>query len=256
MIKADVQSDGKTPKKTKSKTDKTLNLERVKNMLLNIDGNAKTVKGQKQGYMTGILYLKPSKKVCPFASKHCLKSCLNTAGRGIMKNVQAGRKRKTDLYFKSPQLFLHELVKDISTLKRRARKAGLIPVVRLNGTSDINFADLRDCHGMNIFELFAETIFYDYTKDIEKALNNQIANYHLTFSASGENESDVLKALQAGLNVTKVYKNIDFLEYQKENYINGDLHDLRFIDKKRKPGFIVALKAKGQARKHENPFIN
>jgi hypothetical protein len=225
-------------------------------MLLNIDGNAKTVKGQKQGYLTGILYLKPSKKVCPFASKHCLKSCLNTAGRGIMKNVQAGRKRKTEYFFNEPEKFFNELVKDISTLKRRAMKKGLIPVVRLNGTSDINWSDFRNADGFNLFEMFAETVFYDYTKDIEKALNNKTENYHLTFSASGENETDVLKALQAGLNVTKVYKDIDFLEYQKENYINGDLHDLRFIDKERKPGFIVALKAKGQARKHESPFIN
>ena len=31
--------------------------------LLNIDNNAKTVKGQKYGYMTAVLYLAPSKRV-------------------------------------------------------------------------------------------------------------------------------------------------------------------------------------------------
>jgi len=31
--------------------------------LLNIDQNAKTVKGRARGYMTGILYLKPNKKL-------------------------------------------------------------------------------------------------------------------------------------------------------------------------------------------------
>jgi hypothetical protein len=224
-------------------------------MLLNIDKNAKTVKGQKQGYITGILYLKPSKKVCPFASKHCLKSCLNTAGRGVFKSVQDGRTRKTKLFFSNQQAFMAELVKDISTLKRRALKAGLIPVVRLNGTSDIDWSKI-EIDGFNIFELFAETIFYDYTKDYQKLISNKYENYHLTFSASGENNKEVLNALQKGFNVTKVFKDIDFVKWYELTYIDGDKHDLRFLDNKRKPGFVVALKAKGKARKHESPFIN
>ena len=43
--------------------------------LLNIDNNAKTVKGQKYGYLTAILYLAPSNEsgfnVCPQASNGC-----------------------------------------------------------------------------------------------------------------------------------------------------------------------------------------
>ena len=43
--------------------------------LLNIDNNAKTVKGQKYGYMTAVLYLAPSNEsgfnVCPMASQGC-----------------------------------------------------------------------------------------------------------------------------------------------------------------------------------------
>ena len=48
--------------------------------LLNIDNNAKTVKGQKKGYKTAILYLAPSINsgfnVCPQASEGCKKACL------------------------------------------------------------------------------------------------------------------------------------------------------------------------------------
>ena len=51
--------------------------------LLNIDKNAKTIKGQAYGYMTAILYLAPSDlsgfNVCPMASKGCKSACLNTA---------------------------------------------------------------------------------------------------------------------------------------------------------------------------------
>ena len=62
--------------------------------LLNIDQNAKTVKGQKKGYMTAILYLVPFKlsgyQVCPMAEvAGCVGDCLNTAGRGGMAKADA-----------------------------------------------------------------------------------------------------------------------------------------------------------------------
>ena len=67
--------------------------------LLNIDKNAKTVKGQKYGYITAILYLAPSDlsgfNVCPMASNGCKQACLNTAGHGAFSNVQLGRINKT-----------------------------------------------------------------------------------------------------------------------------------------------------------------
>jgi hypothetical protein len=58
--------------------------------LLNIDANPKTIKGQKQGYMTAVLYLAPANlsgwEVCPMSTKGCRAACLNTAGRaGIFK---------------------------------------------------------------------------------------------------------------------------------------------------------------------------
>ena len=69
-------------------------LEFVKSKkLLNIDNNAKTVKGQKYGFMTAILYLAPSTQsgfnVCPQASNGCKKACLFTAGHGAFNNVIA-----------------------------------------------------------------------------------------------------------------------------------------------------------------------
>jgi hypothetical protein len=54
--------------------------------LLNIDANAKTVKGQAKGYLTAVLYLAPytaaGLNVCPMAEvAGCHAACLNTAGR-------------------------------------------------------------------------------------------------------------------------------------------------------------------------------
>ncbi len=49
--------------------------------------NTKTRKGEARGYVTFILHLAPGNlsgfNVCPGASKGCLASCLNTAGRGV-----------------------------------------------------------------------------------------------------------------------------------------------------------------------------
>ena len=58
--------------------------------LLNLDANPKTVKGQKRGYMTAVLYLAPADlsgwNVCPESTAGCRAACLNTAGRaGIIK---------------------------------------------------------------------------------------------------------------------------------------------------------------------------
>ena len=72
-------------------------------MLLNIDKNAKTIKGQSLGYMTGVLYLAPHTlsgyQVCPSASIGCIAACLNTAGRGAMNCTQVARIRKTQMFF-------------------------------------------------------------------------------------------------------------------------------------------------------------
>ena len=85
--------------------------------LLNIDNNAKTIKGQKYKYKTAILYLAPAKisgfNVCPFADD-CAKTCLNTAGRGQMSSVQKGRINKTLWFFNERETFIKQLIDDDS----------------------------------------------------------------------------------------------------------------------------------------------
>ena len=86
--------------------------------LLNIDNNAKTVKGQKKGYKTAILYLAPSTQsgfqVCPMASEGCKKACLYTAGHGAFNNVQQGRINKTRWYIQEMESFKTQIRKEIS----------------------------------------------------------------------------------------------------------------------------------------------
>jgi hypothetical protein len=130
--------------------------------LLNIDNNAKTVKGQKYGYVTAILYLAPSSQsgfnVCPMASEGCKKACLYTAGHGAFNNVQQGRINKTRWYVQERDTFLTQLRKEIGLFIKNAKKKELIPCIRLNGTSDISWETT------GIIDDFPDVQFYDYTK--------------------------------------------------------------------------------------------
>ena len=94
---------------------KKLKFKKTSGNLLNYDMNAKTVKGQKKGYKTAILYLAPSNQsgfnVCPMASNGCKKACLYTSGMGIFSNVQEGRINKTRWYIQERKTFLEKLMK-------------------------------------------------------------------------------------------------------------------------------------------------
>lgn len=227
----------------------------MKTNLLSINSDAKTRKGTKQGFLTGILYLVPAgqaglKNLCPKASKGCIESCLFTAGRGKFTTVENARINKTKHFLQDRQSFIDILKADFRILIRQAKKEGLKPAVRLNGTSDIAFHKLID------MESFKEIYFYDYTKVVSKALdfaNGKLAkNYHVTFSKSESNWKDCLKVLKAGGNVAAVFRKELPLTYQRFPVLDGDLTDSRFKDER---GCIVGLKAKGEAKKDKSGFV-
>lgn len=216
--------------------------------------NAKTSKGEKKGYLTGILYLKPADSgglgnVCPKATEGCKASCLNTAGRGIFDQVQKGRQRKTDLFFKDKKAFVNSLVEEVEKLKKRAEKLNLTPCVRINGTSDIPSLALE------VAKAHPKVQFYDYSK-IPKPYKRTAKNYHLTFSKSESNMDECIDALNNGINVAVVFKKELPKTYLGYKVINGDETDLRFLDKKNKgKPVIVGLKAKGRAKKDTTGFV-
>lgn len=158
--------------------------------------------------------------------------------------VQNGRLRKTELYFNQYDAFMAGIKFDILKAVRKAEREGLELAVRLNGTSDLpkiatHFADM-----------FPEIRFYDYTKH-KKAYTRVRANYDLTFSLSESNEVDAIDALNNGINVAAVFgvtKNEALPEtWNGFKVINGDEHDLRFLDTKGDKGVVVGLYAKGEA---------
>jgi hypothetical protein len=222
--------------------------------LLSISTDAKTIKGQKYGYLTGVLYLAPFNisgfNTCPMASNGCKKACLYTAGRGRFNNVQQARINKTRFFFNERAKFIELLDKDIQKLKNKAKKLNLIPVVRLNGTSDLMPVEYID-----LIKKHSDINFYDYTKVLKRFKMDMPNNYSLTFSRSEENEAEAIEALKSDKNVAIVFEAINNelpILWNGYPVINGDESDLRFLDAK---NVVVGLKAKGSAKKDRSGFV-
>ena len=224
--------------------------------LLGINADAKTSKGDKFGYMTGIMYLAPANvsgfEVCPSRSEGCTAACLFTAGRGVYNNVRDARIRKTQLLFSNRSEFLNNLKNDVRLLVKKAEKVGKIPCVRLNGTSDLGWEGLA----RDIMTEYSSVQFYDYTKVLTRMMRycdgKLPNNYHLTFSRSEANWLDCKKVLKAGGNVAAVFYKALPKTYEGYKVVDGDLSDLRFLDDK---NVIVGLKAKGKAKYDTSNFV-
>ncbi len=251
----------------------------MKFQLLNVDSNAKTVKGQARGFMTAVLYLSPADssgtQLCPVAElAGCVAGCLNTAGRGGMapgnaqfttdsgavlpdNTVQRARLRRTQWFLNDRAGFMAQLVREIRAFIAKAGRKGLVPVVRLNGTSDIRWEDIPVSIFRNIFDMYSEVQFYDYTKVPNRRRALAEPNYHLTFSYSHvpAYAPIVVKALQTygdRVNYAAVFAGKQPEHFLGRAVINGDESDLRFADP---VGVVVALTAKGRARKDFSGFV-
>jgi hypothetical protein len=217
--------------------------------------NPKIQKGTKLGYLSFILHLAPAdlsgKETCPKRTAGCTAACLNTAGRGGMfkrgentNMIQKARIRKTKYFFEARDYFMQDLYADITKAIKFAERKGLVPVFRLNGTSDLSW-EKYTINDKNIFELFPTVQFYDYTKVLGRKVS-QYKNYHLTFSKADGNDADVAEALMQGMSVVAVYDAIP------AGVPSADETDLRFLDPK---GVMLGLKAKGRAKKDYSGFV-
>lgn len=252
--------------------------------LLAVSNDAKTIKGERVGYLTGVMYLAPHNlarrgTVCPASTPGCRKGCLFTAGRGVMAPVYAGRMRKTQEFFAGRDAFMGRLVHDVFALRRKADRENLTPLVRLNGTSDLPWERMRvwpraSSDARNIFQYFPSLQFYDYTKRVDRMRESLTSrawdhNYHLTFSRSEENDSECLDILRLGGNVAVVFNTPKGHALPTHHFggypvIDGDVNDARPADITLTPqgatsiehrGVVVGLRAKGRARKDRSGFV-
>lgn len=232
--------------------------------------NAKTVKGDGEKFETAIMYLAPftmagAGNVCAMAVlAHCWEGCLNSAGRGAFNNVQAARVKKTRWYMNDRATFMATLVDDTERFVRYCGKRGVKPCIRPNGTSDIMWekghpVTRKGVRFSSIMEAFPEVQWYDYTKiytRVDKALPS---NYDLTLSYSEANAQyaeEIRKRVLAGVaNAAVVFRTRAAVERELATSmtLDGDLTDLRFTDPK--GGYVVALYAKGKAKRDVSGFV-
>ena len=223
-------------------------------LLSDASANTKLAKGISKGYLSFPLHLAPATlsgfETCPKRTPGCTAACLNTSGMGAFSTTQQSRINKTKFFFEDREGFLKQLVKEIRSAIKSATKKGMIPCFRLNTTSDISWEKYSIEDGKNIFEMFPDIMFYDYTKVLGRKVSG-IKNYHLTFSAAENNQGDVLKAIESGMNVAVVFETLPET-YLGRKVVSGDETDLRFLDPSR---VIVGLTAKGKAKKDTSGFV-
>ena len=253
----------------------------IHTILATPESNPKVAKNGKMDVLTAPMHLAPYNlsgfQVCAQASAGCAAACLHTAGNpAYMAQKDSSRKAKTVAYFKERDAFMAVLFFEIAAHARKAKALGMECGVRLNATSDLPWERRKvNVDGTDVFlmDYFPEVQFYDYTKITKRAIafarGEMPENYHLTFSKNEDNDSDCIKVLEAGGNVSvvcslPVYKTAKATgslpyPYDTPDAIDGDAHDYRPVDGDRRGnirgGLIVALKAKGDAKHDTSGFV-
>ncbi len=218
--------------------------------------SVKTDKGVKtHGIGTAVMYLAPAglsgRNVCPMSTSECRAVCLHDSGMLGFKKAQAAQLARTEMFWQDRATFVETLEREIHSHVKQCARLGLSPAVRLNGTSDIRWERIAP----GLLEMFAEVPFYDYTK-----LPNRRAlpsNYTLTYSLSETARSwthhqtalehSNVAVVLAGCGSSRYPKPFP-LEWCGRPVIDGDLHDVRYLDRPA-IGAYVALRPKGRASK-------
>lgn len=213
---------------------------------------SKSVKFSKSFNNIGVtgMYLAPATMVhglntCKFAGK-CQKGCIAYTGNMKFNGLTFSNRLKA--LFHHTEKYLTEMLADLVELSEKLEDGKKV-MVRLNGTSDLNFTMVID---MQAFIRDNPNIlgFYDYTK---RPFNIGIDDvYHLTYSWSETSKIRQAKRFNR-VAVVVSSKDIDWLVNDPligHLWSDGDKHDLRALDTTK----LVYLKAKVASLK-ENPDI-
>ena len=180
--------------------------------------------------------------LCVASTRGCRAACLHMAGRlgmaGIAKLARTALLAATATEY-GPFWTLVDA--EITRHKRRVARNGKELVVRLNGTSDIDVPSW-------IIDKHDDVIFFTYTKRLDIPLGWMMSqpNRYNVYSASELTSDDLIhEILSQDLNVVvpfDVTRGNDLpTEYLGHRVIDGDKHDLRFLDD---DGVIVGLRYK------------
>lgn len=230
------------------------------NKAMKLFGTSVKVRKGSAKFNTYIMYLQPADKVamktlCDRAdASGCKRDCLISSGQLGMTPAQNATTKKTILYLLRNNWFNQQLLIEIDSAERKAKRDNLPALFRLNGTSDIDFE--------YIIAQRPNSMFYDYTKVLSRLRKNVKTNYDLTFSGSmytKQSKNALRKALQRDYRIAMAFntKNLkdDGLQLPP-NILSFDENDLRHLDPS---DLLGSLKRKGSnkaQRRQENLISN
>lgn len=234
----------------------------MQNRIFSIE-NAKASKAVALGYFNAIHYMAPHDiagigNLCLHATPGCKDLCLGMysghaaiLAKGATTNsVRDSRIAKARRFMRYRNEYMMDVITSICKVQIQASRLNLKPVIRMGGSDDVSWDRIRVSFPSGVVQsslmhVFPDVQFMDYTKNPNKLRRKLPANYHLTFSRSESNKSECLEALRLGFNVAAVFRHKP-QTYWGYPVIDGDLHDLRFLDPK---GVIVGLSPKGAKAK-------
>lgn len=236
--------------------------------------NNKTEKSAKKGYTVYSLSLSPSTdnddevNLCPSATEGCAATCIAYSGFSFHARIREARRNKANYYNRNKEAFMMQLYFEIAQIKSKhdamtdsveLNRKGEVKrykkfAIRLNTFSDVPFYafKFKFFGNKNLFELFDDVQFYDYTKvfkylEMKKRLG--LDNWHLTFSRSENNQKEVEKAIELGYNIAVVFRGNELPKtYLGLNVVNGDETDLTFTYPKNSVVGIIQKKVTSRGK--------
>lgn len=188
--------------------------------------------------------------VCPWSTKGCRATCLHTSGRLGM--AETAKMARVKFFADAPLDYMIVLLWEIERNARRVDGCGKQLAVRFNGTGDVPIEKLPF-----LFELVAtlglDVQWFDYTKGIlttakSARVPSPRSDYYTVASATETTDEDVAADYPHNIVFVADIKAHAPLpsEFWGRQVVDGDLHDLRLLD--RQDAVAVIVRAKGDAR--------
>lgn len=219
-----------------------------------LGSSTKIEAGEGVGVLSAVVYMSPAREafteleprkwtLCPNAGS-CAVACLgHNSGRMIFDSLRLARLWKATLFLGARHLFRELLDIEADAHEARAARLGMIPAVRVDGSSDTGEGELA---AKRAWARGAESIrWYDYTKNPARARRSH-DGYRVVYSYSERSRLvDVDAIVRGGGSVAVVFSTRKGeplpRTWRGHRVVDGDAHDARFLDA---PGVVVGLSFK------------
>ena len=167
-------------------------------------------KSRDKGVLTAGIQLSPAydaravlnrpdlRSVCPFSGA-CEVGCLKFTGMNQMSTHAVARAKRTAMYWDDREAFFAQVIRELESAQRRARRLGLAFAIRPNLLQDLPPLAKR------IARSFPNAAVYDYTK-IPAPWRRTLPNYTLAYSVSERSTTRQIRdCVRHGINCAIVF---------------------------------------------------